>query len=76
MLAEAVCRAAVNIVVGGQQVHSRIVGVGISAAAVALHRALVLHPALMLLVAPKTSGIVLDKQVQTLEQAAFVGKCL
>ena len=44
--------------------------------AVALHGALILHPALMLLVAPKASGIVLDQQVQALEQAAFMGKCL
>ena len=76
VLAEAVCRAAVNVVVGGQQVHGRIVGVGVSAAAIALHGALILHPALMLLVAPKASGIVLDQQVQALEQAAFMGKCL
>ena len=34
------------------------------------------HPALMLLTAPKASGIVLDKQIQALEQAAFVGECL
>ena len=76
VLAEAICRAAVNIVVGGQQVHGRIVGVGVSAAAIALHGALILHPALMLLVAPKASGIMLDQQVQALEQAAFMGKCL
>ena len=76
VLAEAICRAAVNIVVRGQQVHGRIVGVGVSAAAIALHGALILHPALMLLVAPKASGIVLDQQVQALEQAAFMGKCL
>ena len=68
--------AAVNVVVGGQQVHGRIIGVGIPAAAVALHGALILHPALMLLVAPKASVIVLDQQVQALEQAAFMGKCL
>jgi len=30
----------------------------------------------MLLIAPKASGIMLDQQVQALEQAAFMGKCL
>ena len=76
VLAEAICRAAVNVVIRGQQVHGRIIGVGIPAAAVALHGTLILHSALMLLVAPKASGIVLDQQVQALEQAAFMGKCL
>lgn len=76
VLAETVCRAAVNVVVRGQQVHGRIIGVGIPAAAVALHGALILHSALMLLIAPKVSGIMLDQQVQALEQAAFMGKCL
>ncbi|EEG95476.1 hypothetical protein ROSEINA2194_00673 [Roseburia inulinivorans DSM 16841] len=75
VLTEAICRAAVNIVVGGQQVHGRIVGVGVSAAAIALHGALILHPALMLLVAPKASGIVLDQQVQARGQAAVAGEC-
>ena len=42
----------------------------------ALHGTLILHSALMLLVAPKASGIVLDQQIQALEQAAFMGKCL
>ena len=41
VLAEAICRAAVNVVVRGQQVHGRIIGVGIPAAAVALHLSLI-----------------------------------
>ena len=31
VLTEAICRAAVNVIVGGQQVHGRIIGVGIPA---------------------------------------------
>ena len=58
------------------EVMQELIGVGVSAAAIALHGALILHPALMLLVAPKASGIVLDQQVQALEQAAFMGKWL
>ena len=46
-----------------------------SGATVALHGALILHPALMLLVAPKASGIVLDQQVQARGQAAVAGEC-
>ena len=34
VLAEAFCRAAVNVVVGGQQVHDRVIGVGIPTAVV------------------------------------------
>ena len=75
VLAEAVRRAAVNVIIGSQQIHRRIIGVGITGAAILLNGAFKLHPALMLFVAPQASVEVLDKQLEAIKQAALIRKC-
>ena len=70
VLAEAVCRAAVNVIIGSQQIHRRIIGVGITGAAILLNGALKLHPALMLFITPQASVEMLDKQLEAAEQEA------
>ena len=74
MLAEAVRRAAVNVIIGSQQIHRRMVGIGIAGAAILLDGAFKVHPALMLFVAPQASGEMLDKQLEVEEQAALIGE--
>ena len=74
VLAEAVRRAAVNIVIGSQQIHRRMAGIGITGAAILLDAAFKVHPALMLFVAPQTSVEMLDKQLEAVEQAAVIRK--
>lgn len=63
-----------NVIIGSQQIHRRIIGVGITGAAILLNGALKLHPALMLFVAPQASVEMLDKQLEAVEQAAVIRK--
>ena len=74
VLTEAVRRAAVDVVAGGQQIHRRMVAVGITAAAILLNCAFKLHPVFMLLIAPQASVEVLDKQLEAIVQAAVIGE--